>query len=57
MMFTGKDRVSFDAWLDRCIALGVLGDANTMTGAIRLAVRLAQAQTDDQIRMGSTRNA
>jgi len=53
MMFTAKDREPFNGWLDRCIKLGL---ATTMTDAIRLAVRLAETKTDEQIK-GSTNAA
>lgn len=46
MMFTGKDRELFGVWLVRCKRIGI---AETMTDAIRAAVKLTGDMTDDQI--------
>ena len=47
LMFTGSDREEFGRWLARCRQLGA---ASSMAAAIRLAVQLAAAATDEQIR-------
>lgn len=46
ILFTHADRGPFTRWLNRCNKLGA---AKTMTDAVRLAIRLAQAQTDETI--------
>jgi hypothetical protein len=47
MKFTGADREKFGAWLARCQEAGA---ARTMTDALRLAVRLADSISEDDLR-------
>lgn len=46
MKFTGEDRPVFAAWLEQCKQAGA---ADTMTDAIRLAVRLASSIPTEQL--------